>query len=265
MKSIALPKRLLPSGSQRTLSTMSDNNILLSSFEFQVVEEYSSLFCGVLLSYWDNIMGPRVERLWHGNNKVSLDKELISFVTSHTLNGELCRVTEEGQTDMKLYVLSDRGYLFSASIFLGLSKHGQTVFSLTFIMAADDLHKYLELQQFLNNQVALLVMKLRVLQEKVRLSIFVIACSLCIISTKKPSQFACIISISVRKPAKQYDSPSVTTYEEVRCSWLDFPKVHTLRNIKAIDEILHAYGSNPCHSRTSWNFLDLPAQSVRIF
>jgi len=157
---------VLPSGNHGKLSTMSDNTTLLSSFEFQVKDEYSSLFCAVLLSYWDNIMGPRVERLWHGNDKVELDKELISFVTSHTLNGELCRVTEEGQTDMKFYVLSDRGYLFSASIFLGSSKHGKTVFSLTFIMAAEDLNRYLELQQFLNNQVELLIMKLRVLQEK---------------------------------------------------------------------------------------------------
>ena len=114
-------------------------------------------------------MGPRVQRLWHGNDKVEINADLISFVTSHTLNGELCRVREEGQTDTKFYVLSDRGYIFSASIFLGVSQHGQTVFSLTFIMAIEDLDRYLELQHFLNNQVDLLVMKLRVLQEKVRI------------------------------------------------------------------------------------------------
>ena len=142
---------------------------LSSKFQFQVADIYSSLFCGVLLSYWDNIMGPRVQILWHGNDKVEINSDLISFVTSHTLNGELCRLREEGQNDTKFYVLSDRGYIFSASIFLGLSKHGQTVFSLTFIMSTEDLNRYLEFQQFLDNQIALLVMKLRVLQEKVRI------------------------------------------------------------------------------------------------
>ena len=147
---------------------MSESNLALSPFQFPVTNLYSSLFSGVLLSYWDNIMGPRVQRLWHGNEKLKITPELISFVSSHTLNGELCRLREEGQTDTKFYVLSDRGYIFSSSVFLGESKSGQTVFSLTFIMAIEDLNRYLELQQFLTNQIAMLVMKIRVLQEKVR-------------------------------------------------------------------------------------------------
>lgn len=128
----------------------------------------SSLLSGIMLSYWDNIMGPRVKMVWHGNEKIKMSREIISFVSSHTLNGELCRVREEGNTDSKFYVLSDRGYIFYASIFLGMSKAGQTVFSLAFIMALQDMNRYLELQYFLNKQIGMLVMKYRVLQEKVR-------------------------------------------------------------------------------------------------
>ena len=141
-----------------------------STFQFPVSSLYSSLFSGILLSYWDNIMGPRVQRLWRGNDKVTMTSESIGFITSHTLNGELCRLREEGHVDTKFYVLSDRGYIFSASVFLGLSKSGPTVFSLIFIMAVQDLYRYLELQQFLDDQVAMLVMKLRVLQQKVSFS-----------------------------------------------------------------------------------------------
>eukprot|EP00112_Aurelia_sp_Birch-Aquarium-sp1_P011440 Seg2406.3 transcript_id=Seg2406.3/GoldUCD/mRNA.D3Y31 product="Guanine nucleotide exchange C9orf72-like" protein_id=Seg2406.3/GoldUCD/D3Y31 len=126
----------------------------------------SSLLSGIMLSYWDNIMGPRVKMVWHGNEKIKMSREIISFVSSHTLNGELCRVREEGNTDSKFYVLSDRGYIFYASIFLGMSKAGQTVFSLAFIMALQDMNRYLELQYFLNKQIGMLVMKYRVLQEK---------------------------------------------------------------------------------------------------
>lgn len=148
---------------------MSEDNKSLSLLQIPISNLYSSLFSGVLLSYWDNIMGPRVQRLWQGNEKVEITPDLISFVSSHTLNGELCRIREEGETDTKFYVLTDHGYFFFASVFLGMSKSGQTVFSLSFIMALQDLDRYLELQQFLNNQIAMLVMKFRVLQEKVRL------------------------------------------------------------------------------------------------
>ena len=112
-------------------------------------------------------MGPRVQMVWQGNDKLRISKEIINFVSSHTLNGELCRVREEGNTDSKFYVLSDRGYIFSASIFLGVSNSGQTVFSLSFIMAVDDMERYLSLQNFLNKQIGVLVTKFRVLQEKV--------------------------------------------------------------------------------------------------
>ncbi len=127
----------------------------------------SSLFSGILLSYWDNIMGPRVSMLWQGNNKLKVTKEIVSFVSSHTLNGELCRAREEGATDRKFYVLSDRGYIFSASIFLGNSGAGQTVFSLSFIIPIEDMKIFLDMQHFLNKQIGVLVMQLRMLQEKV--------------------------------------------------------------------------------------------------
>ena len=127
----------------------------------------SSILSGVLLSYWDNILGPRSQKLWLGNNKIKITSDIISFVSSHTLNGELCRVREEGQTDTKFYVLSDRECMFFASIFLGTAKAGQTIYSLAFIIALEDLNRYLELQTFFNKQIETIVMKFRVLQEKV--------------------------------------------------------------------------------------------------
>ena len=134
----------------------------------------SSLFSGILLAYWDNIMGPRVKRLWLGDNheKFNITQETINFVSSHTLNGELCRVREEGSVDTKFYVLPDRGYLFSAFIFTGESKSGKTIFSLSLILAYSELDCYLTLQQLLSQRLKVLITKYRIFQEKVCMQLY---------------------------------------------------------------------------------------------
>lgn len=129
----------------------------------------SSLFTAIMLAYWDNVMGPMITKVWKGNDKVEINEEIINYVSNHTLSGELCRQTEKNTIDPKLYVLSDLGYIFFAVIFNGHSKMGQTITSLSFIMAYTDLEKYLLLQDFINKQVKLAVLKYRILQRKVYL------------------------------------------------------------------------------------------------
>ncbi|XP_057299627.1 guanine nucleotide exchange factor C9orf72 homolog isoform X1 [Hydractinia symbiolongicarpus] len=126
----------------------------------------SSLFTAIMLAYWDNVMGPMITKVWKGNDKVEINEEIINYVSNHTLSGELCRQTEKNTIDPKLYVLSDLGYIFFAVIFNGHSKMGQTITSLSFIMAYTDLEKYLLLQDFINKQVKLAVLKYRILQRK---------------------------------------------------------------------------------------------------
>eukprot|EP00794_Sanderia_malayensis_P007923 gene7923-8778_t len=161
----------------------------------------SSLFSGILLSFWDNILGPRVKMLWQGSDKLLITKEITNFVSSHTLNGELCRVRKEGSNDTKFYVLADRGYIFYSSVFLGMSESGQTVFSLSFIMAIGDMKRYLDLQHYLNRQIDILVAQYRVLQEKnLKESVtefdfhlhFLIEAIESLIENRMPQDFICI-------------------------------------------------------------------------
>ena len=87
----------------------------------------SSLFSGVLLAYWDNVMGPTITKLWIGNKKVAISEEMVNYIANHTLSGELCRQTDTQTIDPKLVVLKDRQWFFCAFIFNGRSKVGVSV------------------------------------------------------------------------------------------------------------------------------------------
>lgn len=123
----------------------------------------SSLFSHTILAYWDNIMGPMILKRWEGNGKVAVGDELISYVSNHTLSGELCRKTNSSSIDPKFYVLADAGYIFFAVIFTGA---GDTVSSLSFIMAYEDLDRFLHLQEIILAKIRLITVKYIVLQQK---------------------------------------------------------------------------------------------------
>jgi len=126
----------------------------------------SNLFSGIMIGYWDNVMGPMITKVWIGNDKVEINEDIINYVSTHTLSGELCRQTETHSIDPKFYILADLGYIFYAAIFNGHSERGQTISSLSFIMSYEDLHRYLMLERFIEQQVKLLVLKYTVLQYK---------------------------------------------------------------------------------------------------
>eukprot|EP00111_Clytia_hemisphaerica_P005503 TCONS_00015962-protein len=126
----------------------------------------SSLFSIIILAYWDNVMGPMVSKIWKGNDKVEASDETVNYISNHTLSGELCRQTEKQTVDPKLCILPDLGYLFNAFIFTGNSKMGPTITSLSFVIAHEDLNKFLMLQDHLERQVKVIVLRYRVFQQK---------------------------------------------------------------------------------------------------
>lgn len=127
----------------------------------------SSLFSIVILAYWDNVMGPMISKIWTGNDDVENSEEIINYVANHTLSGELCRQTEKHTIDPKLCILPDLGYIFNAYIFNGHSKMGSTITSLSFVMPYKEMSRYLLLQDFMEKQVKLIVLKYRIFQQKV--------------------------------------------------------------------------------------------------
>ena len=129
-------------------------NLNILQYKYKVGKMRSTLFSGIVLGYWNNLMGPLISKIWIGNDKVAINEDIINYVSNHTI-------------DPKIYILSDLGYVFYAAIFNGLSDSGQAVSSLSFIMPYDEFERYLMLQEFIERHVKMLVLKFRILQSKV--------------------------------------------------------------------------------------------------
>jgi hypothetical protein len=138
------------------------NSSRLSKIDFE-----SSLFNGVVLSYWDNIIGPRLGHLWlECEEKCTEDS--VKYVVTHTLNGELTRQAPPNAVDTKFFIIKERALVFSSYIFTGISKGaGETLYSLSLLLPFSALKEYTQYQELVDVRMKLLVAKFRVLQEKV--------------------------------------------------------------------------------------------------
>ena len=138
------------------------NSSRLSKISFE-----SSLFNGIVLSFWDNIIGPRLGHLWlEYEEKCSEDS--VEYVVTHTLNGELTRQAPPNAVDTKFFIIKERGLVFSSYIFTGISKGAsETLYSLSLLLPFSALKEYMQYQELVDVRMKLLVAKFRVLQEKV--------------------------------------------------------------------------------------------------
>lgn len=140
----------------------------LSSAHLSKLDFQSSPFNGIVLSYWDNIIGPRLGHVWLESEE-KCKEDNVKYVVSHTLNGELTRQAPKNAVDTKLFIIKERDLVFSSFIFSGLSKGaGETLYSLSLLLPFQALKGFLPFQELIDIRMKVLVAKLRILQEKVR-------------------------------------------------------------------------------------------------
>lgn len=133
-----------------------------------------AIIAGILLCYWDNILGPKIRHLWASHLKDTanpLKSKTLNFVASHTLSGEICRDLLDPTVDSKFYVLQDKQVVVTSFVFGGMSKGDLAVHSLSVIIPHVELASYLHWHQLCVSHVTRLVTKLRILLEKVRVSL----------------------------------------------------------------------------------------------
>ena len=128
-----------------------------------------SPFCAVVLSTWDNILGPRVQHVWKFPNSPAPKSDLLSHITRQVLSCEICRDFTNSAIDYKFYNLPDRGVIVPAFIFSAKGPCGLAVHSLSLIMTPSELKFYLEIHPVLQCCFQRLVGKLRIILDKVSL------------------------------------------------------------------------------------------------
>ena len=126
-----------------------------------------SVLCAVVLSTWDNILGPRVQHVWKFPNSLAPKSDLLSHITRQVLSCEICRDLTNSAIDYKFYNLPDRGVLIPAFIFSAKGPCGLAVHSLSLILPTSELQFYLEIHTVLQCCFQRLVGKLRIILDKV--------------------------------------------------------------------------------------------------
>ncbi|XP_013383223.1 guanine nucleotide exchange C9orf72 isoform X2 [Lingula anatina] len=125
----------------------------------------SNLIQAVVLSLWDNIVGPRILHVWKGE-ACNETVETFKYLSIYTLNGEICRDLTCGGIDTKFYVMSRRKLCVLALIFGAKGKCGPSVHCLSVVMSSNDLQKYVTWQRTLHAWLKRRIAVLRVLMEK---------------------------------------------------------------------------------------------------
>lgn len=139
-----------------------------SSAYVSTIHQDCGPFLAIVLSFWDNVLGPRLSHAWRGSGDAKTQEESVKYVVSRTLNGELLRDAPENLVDNKLFVLKERDIICFTFIFTGRDKSGTNVSALSLIVPHSQFKEFLPFVELIEERVKILIAKLRVLQVKVR-------------------------------------------------------------------------------------------------
>ncbi|EDO36091.1 predicted protein [Nematostella vectensis] len=150
------------------LTNSSDDSFAFANLseDFVTVLADSGPFMGIVLSYWDNILGPRLRHVWRGGGEEKNQENCVKYVVSRTLNGELLRDAPENVVDTKLFVIKEKGIVCHSFIFTGRDSSGSNISALSLMLPHIDMAGYLPLVELVEDRVKILIAKLRVLQTK---------------------------------------------------------------------------------------------------
>lgn len=120
----------------------------------------------ILLSQWDNILGPKIRHLWTSENPNNVTLPVLTHIASHTLSGEICRDPTAGDIDTKFYVMKDKGLVITAFVFGAMGLNDMAVHSLSVIVPHSQLSTFLHLYDLSLSWIRRFITKLRILLDR---------------------------------------------------------------------------------------------------
>ncbi|XP_074641742.1 guanine nucleotide exchange factor C9orf72-like isoform X2 [Tubulanus polymorphus] len=142
------------------LSLLSPSSVFDTS---KLPESIEQLIHGVVLSCWDNILGPKVHHVWTNEKLHTFSPSVLSQISSHTLNGEICRDSTDSAIDAKFYRMSDIEFIVTAFIFTAKINTGLAIHSLAIILPESVMQKYIPYHNLCVEYMKRHVAKLRIL------------------------------------------------------------------------------------------------------
>ncbi|XP_064606333.1 guanine nucleotide exchange factor C9orf72-like isoform X2 [Liolophura sinensis] len=137
-----------------------------SSFTTSQLNSSQDLISAVCFSYWDNILGPRIQHTWYASNHQPLHNSTLLHICSQTLNGEICRDVATSHVDYKFYTMPDKDIVVAGFIFSAKNVYGLGVHSLALVIPHKEMSRYLEKHELIHRWIFRLTGKLKVLLNK---------------------------------------------------------------------------------------------------
>lgn len=150
-----------------------------SSFSSSLIKiEHEGIINCILLSHWDNILGPRIAHLWTIPDKPHYSQLVLNKVCSQALSGEICRECDNCFIDYKFYTNSEESVLIPSFIFTANSMTGPAVHSISLLIDKSHMSFYLNIQHLVIRCLERLISKLRILLHKVILLLYMSFCTI---------------------------------------------------------------------------------------
>ena len=156
-----------PSGSggdQSATTPMSPSSVYAQKMLFNVPHCFMD---AVLFCHWDNILGPRLEHVWYVNDRPQPHLNILRFITSQVLSGEICRELNTSRIDFKFFDIPDKGIVIPSFVFSAQKGSDLELHALALVIPNSELSVFLQVSTIVQPWFNRIISKFRVLLEKV--------------------------------------------------------------------------------------------------
>lgn len=126
-----------------------------------------SFMDAILFSHWDNILGPRLEHVWYINDRPQPHLNILRFISSQVLSGEICRELKTSRIDFKFFDIPDKGVVIPSFVFSAKRGMDLGLHALALVIPNSELSIFLQVNNILQSWFNRIISRFRVLLEKV--------------------------------------------------------------------------------------------------
>ncbi|KAI0214393.1 Guanine nucleotide exchange C9orf72 [Lamellibrachia satsuma] len=88
----------------------------------------------IVLSYWDNILGPKIKHIWTMGRECDTNVDVLTHVATHTLSGEIYQYGLDAELNTKFYTVARHNITVAAFVFSAMEKGDMTVHSMSLVL-----------------------------------------------------------------------------------------------------------------------------------
>lgn len=129
----------------------------------------------VVFCHWDNILGPRLEHVWYISDHPQPHINILRFITTQILSGEICREVETSSIGFKFFDIPDKGVVIPSFVFSAQRGPDLGLHALALVIPNTNLSVFLQVSCIMQSWFNRMISRFRVLLNKVILY-FVFIC-----------------------------------------------------------------------------------------